>query len=107
MGPSTETSGLQANAASDAARSHVVRRPPVVSIYSAWRDRFVRVDEDGTLHADVEYPWSERSWFSILRLSSNMSIASPHDDWPRHSKTYIGYVFCDTLHLISIEIFAA
>ena len=85
MGPSTETSGLQVNAASDAARSHVVRRPPVVSIYSAWRDRFVRVDEDGTLHADVEYPWSERSWFSILRLSSNMSIASPHDDWPRHS----------------------
>lgn len=56
--------------------------PPVVSIYSAYLDRFVRVDEDGGLHTDVEYPWSERSWFTVLRLASNLSIASPLDGWP-------------------------
>ena len=57
--------------------------PSVVSLYSAWLDRFVRVEgTDGGLKADAEYPWSDGSWFTVLRLTSNFSIADPNEGWP-------------------------
>ena len=69
-------------------RSRAKRQPPpppppapppfVVSIYSRWRDKFVRADEaTSMLLADTAFPWEEDCWFRVLPLSGN---ASRHAD---------------------------
>ena len=39
---------------------------PLMSIHSAFRDRFVRVNARGGLRADAEFPWSDECWFRML-----------------------------------------
>jgi hypothetical protein len=34
----------------------------------------VRVDTDGSLVADAEYPWTDSCWFTILHLNTNMTM---------------------------------
>lgn len=71
--------GTPVPSVADTAASEIVDPPsdvpPLVSLYSAFTDRFVRVDDEGVLHADADYPWSEACWFRVLRLSTNLSLA--------------------------------
>ena len=79
-GASTATQlSMQAEDAERSSPQPRLRAPSVISLYSAWLDRFIRVEDDGSLHADVEYPWADRSWFTVVRLSHNFSIADPND----------------------------
>ena len=55
----------------------VAKPLPIVSLYSTFVDRFVRVDSDGALHADAAYPWSESTWFRVVRLTANFTVAPP------------------------------
>ena len=72
---------LEAPTAEHASTGLLLPSPTVVSLYSAWLDRFVHVGEDGDARAESEYPWVEANWFTLIHLTANLTLAAPPEGW--------------------------